>query len=201
MTDNIVGEFGILGKYVDAPLARPSYGYIMADLWTLVNKEIMKQYDALDGILDKIISEPDVCHPNCYAKLANCLDAPTRLKSRYYTKSTLQLLALTNKNLFPALSWRRKQWHVAALFKRVRVYHHLCKQLLQQVVSRPHKTRFQDWLKYAIHNDNNYSLNNLSTTDVEFNDSVNPGAIAILGRELVCLQDTWGKVSHLSWSQ
>lgn len=42
----------------------PSNGYITADLWGLVSQEIMKQCDALDGLVDGIISEPDHCQPN-----------------------------------------------------------------------------------------------------------------------------------------
>lgn len=61
--DNVVGNFGLLGKHIDAPFTRVANGFITADLWTIVNQEIMKQCDALDGLIDAIISEPDDCHP------------------------------------------------------------------------------------------------------------------------------------------
>ena len=57
----LIGSGGIGAKDVDAPFARPANGFITADLWPIITNEIMKQCDALDGLVDRIISEPDDC--------------------------------------------------------------------------------------------------------------------------------------------
>ena len=57
----LVGAVGLGSKFVDAPFARPMHGFITAGLWSIISNEIMKQCDALDGLVDRIISVPDNC--------------------------------------------------------------------------------------------------------------------------------------------
>lgn len=42
----------------------PTKGYITADVWSLIYQETLNQCDALDGLVDGIISEPDDCNPD-----------------------------------------------------------------------------------------------------------------------------------------
>lgn len=51
----------MFGKYVDAPAANTENGFIPAEMWPIITREIMKQCDGLDGLVDGIISEPDDC--------------------------------------------------------------------------------------------------------------------------------------------
>lgn len=37
--------------------------FLSPDLWKIVHKEILRQCDGLDGALDGIIEDPDLCHP------------------------------------------------------------------------------------------------------------------------------------------
>jgi pimeloyl-ACP methyl ester carboxylesterase len=57
----LLGAFGLGAKFVDAPFARSTHGFITEDLWPIVSNEIMKQCDALDGLVDRIISVPNNC--------------------------------------------------------------------------------------------------------------------------------------------
>jgi feruloyl esterase len=57
------GAFGMISRYFGAPTspAEASPKWIPADLWELVSAEILRQCDALDGVVDGIITEPDAC--------------------------------------------------------------------------------------------------------------------------------------------
>jgi feruloyl esterase len=51
----------MLAKYIGAPNPLSSPAYIRPRLWKTVAAEVMHQCDALDGVLDGIITEPDEC--------------------------------------------------------------------------------------------------------------------------------------------
>lgn len=54
---------GIMSRAVGAPTspAAPSPKYLSPELWAAVSAEILRQCDALDGLVDGIIAEPDEC--------------------------------------------------------------------------------------------------------------------------------------------
>lgn len=59
--NHLLGWSAMLGKYVGS---RDSETYIQPALWKEIEKEILNQCDALDGLVDGILSEPDDCHFN-----------------------------------------------------------------------------------------------------------------------------------------
>ncbi|KAJ6509589.1 tannase and feruloyl esterase [Mycena vulgaris] len=77
---------GILTRYIGAPFdpAAPPPQSLLPALWAVVSAEILRQCDALDGVVDGIITEPDACdfRPEaiqCTASSSNntsCLTAP-----------------------------------------------------------------------------------------------------------------------------
>jgi feruloyl esterase len=52
---------GMLGKAVGAPLGDASPSFISPALWEVVAAEVISQCDALDGVRNGIIDEPDAC--------------------------------------------------------------------------------------------------------------------------------------------
>jgi feruloyl esterase len=61
--NHLVGWSGLLTSYLGAPNAAREFSssHIPRKLWSVVSKEILGQCDALDGLVDGIISEPDDC--------------------------------------------------------------------------------------------------------------------------------------------
>jgi feruloyl esterase len=74
---------GILSHYVGAPISAgaPSPKFLSPDTWAIVSAEILRQCDALDGVVDGVITEPDGCdfRPESIqcaeSTSANCLTA------------------------------------------------------------------------------------------------------------------------------
>jgi feruloyl esterase len=82
--NNLIGAVAMLSKYVGAPNGTSSPSFITEEQWGLVHQEVLRQCDALDGVEDQIITEPDDCdfHPEsllCPSGSRNkteCLNAP-----------------------------------------------------------------------------------------------------------------------------
>ncbi|KAL7904011.1 Tannase/feruloyl esterase [Trichoderma velutinum] len=55
-------------------------GFITPNLWKTIHKEILNQCDGIDGVIDGIIENPDLCYPNLdnlrcrYQSTYNCLN-------------------------------------------------------------------------------------------------------------------------------
>jgi len=52
---------GMMARTVGAPKPASSASFISPELWELVAAEVLAQCDALDGVRDGIITEPDEC--------------------------------------------------------------------------------------------------------------------------------------------
>ena len=74
---HLMGSTMLLGQYTGAPYGPSSSNYIPPEKWRLISEEINKQCDALDGVLDGIITEPDDCnfHPETLACPAGTADS------------------------------------------------------------------------------------------------------------------------------
>jgi feruloyl esterase len=59
--NHLVGWSGVTTRYLGAPHGESSPAYIPKTLMAVVSKEILRQCDSLDGLVDGIISEPDDC--------------------------------------------------------------------------------------------------------------------------------------------
>jgi len=51
----------MLSRYLGSPNAASSPSYIPPKTWKIIAKEVLRQCDKVDGVLDQIISEPDAC--------------------------------------------------------------------------------------------------------------------------------------------
>ncbi|KAG6855516.1 hypothetical protein H0H87_001784, partial [Tephrocybe sp. NHM501043] len=80
--NHLTGWETMMARYVGAPNASTSPSFIAPSLWNAIAAEILEQCDALDGVKDGIITEPDDCHfrPDsirCRGNtVENCLTVP-----------------------------------------------------------------------------------------------------------------------------
>ncbi|KAK7019091.1 tannase and feruloyl esterase-domain-containing protein [Favolaschia claudopus] len=51
----------MLGQHIGAPHPESSPAFIPSELWRVVAAEVMRQCDAIDGVRDGIVTEPDLC--------------------------------------------------------------------------------------------------------------------------------------------
>jgi Tannase and feruloyl esterase len=58
--NNLGGRQVLLGRFVGAP-SHTTDSFIPATLWPIISQEILKQCDGLDGVMDGIITDPDLC--------------------------------------------------------------------------------------------------------------------------------------------
>lgn len=79
---NLQGWTGMLTLHVGAPNPSESTSFIPANLWDVVGEEVLRQCDELDGVKDRVITEPDACEfrpeaLQCSTKRTkNCLTVP-----------------------------------------------------------------------------------------------------------------------------
>ncbi|KAG6853873.1 hypothetical protein C0991_000480 [Blastosporella zonata] len=59
--NHLLGWSAMLARYIGMPHASTSPSFISPALWNVIAAEILKQCDALDGVEDGIITEPDAC--------------------------------------------------------------------------------------------------------------------------------------------
>ncbi|KAF9020012.1 tannase and feruloyl esterase [Hymenopellis radicata] len=96
---------GLAGRWVGAPFASESPKFITAPQWSAISQEIFSQCDALDGLIDGIIAEPDDCNPDfsslacdARANATSCLtDAQLKVVHQIYSP----LVGLKGETLFP----------------------------------------------------------------------------------------------------
>lgn len=62
--NHVTGWRGHLGTYIGAPSPQSSPSFIPQEMWSKISQEILHQCDAIDGLWDGIISEPDDCNFN-----------------------------------------------------------------------------------------------------------------------------------------
>jgi feruloyl esterase len=73
---------GMLARYIGAPNPTLSPAFISPELWNVVAQEILDQCDGIDGVLDRIITDPDLCEFRADALLCSgdgadrCLTEP-----------------------------------------------------------------------------------------------------------------------------
>ncbi|KAJ7641390.1 tannase and feruloyl esterase, partial [Roridomyces roridus] len=67
-----------MARAIGAPNPASSPSYIPLTSWQYVTKEILAQCDALDGIVDGIVSDPDACNFNTERLLCTPVDVATK---------------------------------------------------------------------------------------------------------------------------
>lgn len=58
---NLMGSIGMISRYLGAPNPEESTSSIPPEMWEVVHREVLRQCDALDGVVDGMLTEPDAC--------------------------------------------------------------------------------------------------------------------------------------------
>ena len=105
--NHLIAWYGMLSLFIDAANAATSPKFLTQDDWNVVTEEILRQCDHLDGIKDRIISDPDACDFRPEALLCTGND-----HSRCLTKHQVETLrniysplyGLDGKLIYPAFA-------------------------------------------------------------------------------------------------
>ncbi|KAH8586031.1 ferulic acid esterase [Bisporella sp. PMI_857] len=155
-------------------------GFITTDKWALVNSEILKQCDGLDGAVDGIIEDPDKCIPNisnllCSNNTVNCLNAE---QLRRATALLGPFLGTSGELIYPRM---QPGAEIGASF----IYYS----------SIPAQTTV-DWFRYVIFSNASWDIATFTAKDAEFAISLDPARVSSFSPSLKAFKAAGGKLLH-----
>ncbi|KAF8122735.1 tannase and feruloyl esterase [Mycena galopus ATCC 62051] len=175
---------GLWSHFVGAPtsVSNPSPKFLTPADWAIVSMEILRQCDALDGLVDGIISEPDEC--DFRAEAVQCTEGNT-------TNCITPTQVETVKNVFTPIFGL----HGELVYPRYSpgAEGDPASQGSGGVLGGPFFNIAQDWGQFAILNVTSHDFSNFSLKAVDFWDSINPGGIATFDGDLSAFRDRGGK--------
>jgi len=174
---------GILSHYVGAPIsaAAPPKNFLSPEAWAVVSAEILRQCDALDGVVDGIITEPDACdfRPESIqcteSRATNCITA-TQVET--VRNVFTPLFGLHGELVYPRYSPGAEADPGAQG---------------SGVLGGAFFSITEDWGRFAILNVTQHDFSNFGLEAVDFWDSINPGGIATFDSDLSSFRDRGGK--------
>ncbi|KAJ7041645.1 tannase and feruloyl esterase [Mycena alexandri] len=172
---------GILSHYVGAPIdgTAPSPKFIPPALWSVVSAEILRQCDALDGVIDGIITEPDAC--DFRPEAIQC--------TAHNTTSCLTPIQVeTVKNIFTPLFGLQGQLVYPRYSPGAEA-----DPLALAIFGGEFFAFTDNWGRFAILNVTEHDFSNFSVDVVPFWDSINPGGIATFDGDLSAFRNRGGK--------
>lgn len=161
--------------------ANSSNSLSLAD-WALVHEDILRQCDALDGAIDGILEDPELCayRPNSLqclrsGKQTNCLtatqiDTVRRVFEDYH--------GVDGSLIFPGMN------HGSELVSRLIYYNNQPFQITQ------------DWYRYAIYHDADWQAADLSITEAAYAAALNPFNVDTWNGNLSTFQQRGGRLLH-----
>jgi feruloyl esterase len=174
------------GLYVTGPPTAPTF--LTPQHWALVHEDVLAQCDGLDGVVDGIIEDNDLCayrpenlqcsrSNSTYANSTGttCLTAPQVLTVR--TLFT-DFYGLNGSIIFPRANY-------GAEIPMSFIYYN----------GQPFPYT-QDWYRYAIYNDPTWSAADFSLADAAYAAAKNPSNIETWNGDLSPYQKKGGKILH-----
>ncbi|PTB40375.1 hypothetical protein M441DRAFT_81112 [Trichoderma asperellum CBS 433.97] len=151
-------------------------GFVSPALWKTIHQEILKQCDSLDGAVDGIIENPDLCYPNldilrCNRRLThNCLNSEQlRRASGVFEPFTYSNGSLIFPRMQPGSELESSDTFYSGL-------------------PSPYV--------YAVHGNPAWSALNLTLADVTFAQQLNPFGINTWNGDLSSFNASGGKLLH-----
>ncbi|KAJ6571629.1 tannase and feruloyl esterase [Mycena capillaripes] len=168
----------MLAIYMGAPNPPSSPAFITPDLWKIVADEVLNQCDGNDGVLDGIITEPDVCNFRPEALLctqgdgANCLSPPQvealrKIYSPVYDNGEL---------IYPRYDPGSESIHTGG-----------------GLLSGQFPPYTLDWVKHVVLNDTKFDFSAYGPEHGRLIQAVNAGGIATFDGDLSGFRDRGGK--------
>ncbi|KAG5734860.1 putative feruloyl esterase B-2 [Termitomyces sp. T112] len=180
-TNFLEGWAAMLGKLVGAPDPTGTPGFIPPELWDSVAEEVLRQCDALDGVEDGIITEPDECVFRPEALI--CEDGD---EGGCLTKEQVEVVRSVYQPMYGGsgmgelLSPRFDPGAEAD-------------GGAQRWLSGSFDPLIVDWYRFAILNDSTYDFENFSMDTVMLGASINPGDIETFSGNLSAFKARGGK--------
>ena len=149
--------------------------------WALVHQDILAQCDALDGVADGILEDPELCayrpeNLQCSpGNSTNCLTSPQVQTVR---KVFTDLYGADGEIVFPRMNYGSEI--IAS-----HVYY----------TGQPFPYTV-DWYRYAIYNNPNWSAFSLNVQDYSYAHAKNPSNIETWNGDLSAFKNKGGKVLH-----
>lgn len=158
-----------------------SSDFITAGLWSVINNEILRQCDTLDGAKDNIIEDPDLCRP--YLESLICSPSATNtsacLNQGQYNRAVKSLEPLYNSSgtlIYPRLQPGGQAAAYPFFFNgRPFIY-------------------TSDYYKYAVYNNASWDATTLSQADFTYLDNLDPYKISTWNGNLSPFASRGGKI-------
>ncbi|KAJ5213529.1 hypothetical protein N7449_000698 [Penicillium cf. viridicatum] len=154
--------------------------YLSVDDWSLVHDEVLRQCDGLDGAMDGIIEDPDVCHPNMVPILCMPWSDEDKCLTTAQVNTVHQvfspLLSANGSIIYPRMQPGSKNW---------------ASQFMYNGQPFPLST---DWWRYVIYNDPTWDASTWTVKDAEAAIKQNPYNIATWNADLAPLRDAGTKL-------
>ncbi|KAJ7742352.1 tannase and feruloyl esterase [Mycena maculata] len=172
---------GLLSHYVGAPTSTPAPPeFLLPAAWAAVSAEILRQCDALDGVVDGVITEPDACEfrpeaIQCGA--GNAVGCLTATQVSAVKKVYTPLFGLQGELVYPRYSPGAE-----------------ADPAQSQIFGGSFFSIAQDWGQFAILNVTEHDFSHFGLKAVDFWDSINPGGIATFDGDLSAFRNRGGKL-------
>jgi feruloyl esterase len=183
--NNLLGKLTLVSTAVGAPNGTTSPSFLTQQEWSLVNQEVFRQCDSLDGLVDGIITEPDNCDFQPEALLCSndgsnngtdCLSAPQvdALKEIYSP-----LLDSNGKLLYSRYSPGAESTYTPFLFGG-------------DIIGFA-----TGWWRYVVYTDPKYNFQGFGLKDIAAATEMDPGHISTFDGDFSAFRDRGGK--FLTW--
>ncbi|KAF7344078.1 Carboxylic ester hydrolase [Mycena venus] len=172
---------GILTRHIGAP-DPTSPSFIPLASWKLIGDEVLRQCDALDGIKDGIITEPDACDFRPESLLCST-DTPSKNKFCLTLPQVEALLKIYSPLYGTAGELLYPRFDPGAEKS----------PLLPYLFGGQFFPLTEEWLKYVVFNDTDYTVQDYGLEQLALIDAVNPGDIASFSGDLSAFRNRGGK--------
>ncbi|KAF7300107.1 Carboxylic ester hydrolase [Mycena kentingensis (nom. inval.)] len=177
--NHLQGWSGMLSHFVGSPNITNNPKFLTPGDWAAVSAEILRQCDALDGVMDGIIAEPDDCQ----------LDADVLLCAQEQTEGCLTATQVkTVKNVFSPLLGENGE----LLYPRYSPGAE-ADAGRAAILGGPFFSICADWERYAVLNVTDHDFTNFGLFDVKLMDQVNAGGIRTFDGDLSSFRERGGK--------
>ncbi|KAK7543810.1 Tannase/feruloyl esterase [Phyllosticta citricarpa] len=156
--------------------------YVSSDLWAAIHEDILKQCDGIDGVVDGVIEDPELClyRPEsfiCAPDATNTTSCLTPAQAGAVRLVFSPVYGVNGSLVYPRM------------------------QPGSEIVAskRLYAGPFQytnDWYRYAIYNDPSWDPASLDSEQMEFASNKNPGNIQTWEGDLSALRDRGSKLLH-----
>jgi feruloyl esterase len=157
--------------------------FVTSAQWSVIHNEIIRQCDALDGAVDGIIEDTDLCQPIietliCNSTAVNKTSCLTGVQANTVNEVFSAMYGLDGKWLYPRM---QPGSELAASF----IYY-----------SGNGFKYSDDWYKYVVYNNSNWDHSTWTLADAAAADAQDPFQISTFNGDISGFQKAGGKVLH-----